>query len=309
MNSRTPLGAAAILALAAISAVPAAAQAPVVPVSGAQVLDGSWDGTINAESGLPKSWAGIQVRPRGRKVCFAVTCARHAFKLTTAGVRDGTKAARFEVRDGDNPFGDSERAETQMLPEAGQGAERWYTWSTLMTDAFRANGANGGSYLTITRWSNDKGGAAPVGFYVNQNQLTLQVNLQKSTKVFTRAARPWGVPLASVRNRWVDYAMHVKWSANGDGFIELFVDGVPQAMNWPFGGEGNNPATFGGVGATRLISKTMVPRAGKVQIKQGIVRATNLSGPTVIFHDAMRAYDAARPAPVTPLPPAPPVTP
>lgn len=305
MTSRTSLGTAVALAAVALSAVPAAGQAPVAPVSGTPVLDGSWDGAIDPENGLPGDWAGVQTKVRGGKLCFAVRCAKHAFKLVSVGARDGTKAGRFEVRDGDNPFGDSERSVTQMLPEAGPGADRWYTWSMLMDSKFRVNGATDGRYLTVTQWSNDKGGQPPIGFYVNRNTLTLQVNIQDSIKKSVRSARPWGVPLASVRNRWVDYAMHVKWSAGGDGFIELYVDGVPQTMNWPFGPENNDQVALGGVGGPRYTGRTIVPRAGKIAVKQGIVRATSLRGASVITHDAMRAYDASQPAAVAPLPPAP----
>lgn len=295
---------AATLGLAA--AVPAAAQtpAPAAPVTGNVIFDGSWDKAAQPRRGfLPKQWLGLQVKPK-RKVCFTLKCAGYSLKVVKNPVRDGSAAGRFDVRDGDVPFADgTERAEVQGKVTGQQGAIRWYTWSTYLPPNFRWQPANDDRWLALTQFAVGKG-SAPIAMTVHLGQLALQVNDQASPKRFVAVHRPWGSPIAGHLGRWTDFALFVKWSAGGDGQIQLWIDGVQQPMNWPFAPE--EAAPFGGVGAFAYTGRTLVPGGGASYIRQGIVRAKGYSGRTVVVHDATRAY-AATAAPVPPPTPAPPV--
>jgi Polysaccharide lyase len=295
-----------VLAGLAIAAVPAAAQAPAAPVTGRVIMDGTWDLKPQVRrGGLPAQWLGLQVKP-GRRICFALSCSRYALRLVKTPTRDGSRAARFEVRNGDNPFGDSERAEVQGRITGRAGNLRWYTWSTFLPRNFRFQGANDNRFLVLTQWAVERG-SAPIGIYVDRGHVTLAVIRQRNPRTVIDVHRPWGTPIQPLLGRWVDFALFVRWS-QGAGQVQLWVDGVQQTMNWPFGGEGSDPAVFGGVGATAFTGRTMVPGGGPTFVRQGILRAKALSGTTVVTHDALKVYAATGfpplPAPApAPLPP------
>jgi hypothetical protein len=217
-------------------------------------------------------------------------------------VRDGRRAARFEVRDRDNPFGDAERAEVQGAALGKAGSRRWYTWSTYFPPNFPFAQADDTRWLAVTQWAVDKG-SAPIAMTVYRGQLTLQVNEQASPRIFLDVHRPWGVPIAPLAGQWIDFAMFVQWNPGATGQIQLWVDGVQQQMNWPFGGV--DPNRFGGVGAGAFTGPTMVPGGGATYIRQGIVRAKSFTGRTVVVHDAL----TTRAATATPVPPPAPVPP
>jgi hypothetical protein len=289
-----------VAAPAAAGQTPPAPPAATAPVSGSVIMDGSWEGAIQPRRGeLPRQWLGLQVKP-GRTICFTLRCSRYALKLVGSPVRDGAKAGRFEVRDGDNPFGDAERAEVQAAPTGRAGTLRWYTWSTYLPPTFRWAGANNERDLILTQWAVARG-SAPVGIYVSKDLLTLQVNEQANPKRFLAVHRPWGTPIRPLIGRWVDFAMLVRWSASGSGQIQLWVDGVQQQMNYPFGDP--DPNRHGGVGAYAFAGRTLVPGGGPTYVRQGIARSARLSGRTVVMHDALKTYSTRTPVPVPPTPP------
>lgn len=282
-------------------AVAANAQGPVpaaVPVTGKLIDRGDWEGKpVPRRGGLPATWLGLQVKPAAA-ICFELRCARYALRVVKSPVRDGSRAARFEVRDGDNPFGDAERAEVQGAAVGKAGSLRWYTWSTYLPPGFRFQQASDARWLVLTQWAVEKG-SAPIAMTVHQGQLALQVSEQSSPKRFVAVHRPWAVPIEPLLGRWVDFAMFVKWTPGADGQIQLWIDGVQQQMNWPFGGV--DPARYGGVGGSAFTGSTLVRGGGPAYVRQGIVRAKAFSGRTVVVHDAMKAYAAT----ATPPPPAP----
>ena len=290
-------------------AVPALGQSPPPPtvgVTGAVIASGTWEGKVQPRrGGLPAAWLGLQVKP-ARKICFELRCARYSLRLVKSPVREGTRAARFEVRDGDNPFGDgTERAEVQGARNGKAGTMRWYTWSTYLQPGFPFQQANDARWLALTQWAVEKG-SPPIAMAVHGGQLVLQVNEQASPTRFRDVHRVWGTPIAPLLGRWVNFAMFVKWSPGADGQIQLMVNGVQQQMNWPFGG--TDPARFGGVGAFAFTGPTLVPGGGPTYVRQGIVRAKKFRGRTVVVHDALTTY-ATTTVPQPPAAPAPPAPP
>jgi hypothetical protein len=309
LDSLAPVRRSALLVLAALAAAstPALAQAPAAPVTGKVIMDGTWEGKLQPRRGnVPAQWLGLQVKP-GRRICFTISCASYAFRLVKTPVTEGKRAARFEVRNGDNPFGDAERAEVQGGITGRAGNLRWYTWSTYLPGNFRFEGADDTRFLLLTQWAVERG-SAPIGLYVDRGHLVIGVTEQANPRTVIAVHRPWGTPIQPLRGRWVHFAVFVRWS-QADGQIQLWVDGVQQTMNWPFGGEGADPATFGGVGAPAFTGRTLVPGGGPTYVRQGILRATSLSGRTVVTHDGLKVHAATTfppaPAPVLP-PPVPP---
>lgn len=290
---------------ACLAALPAVATAqtttdpattpPAAPVEGAVIFQGNWDGAPVAKTGgLPANWLGIQTKPAGKKkACFAVNCAGHTFKLVTDPFRDGTTAARFEVRDRDNPFGSDERVEVQGPTLGKQGANQWYSFSIYLPADFAARGANSlrGKDMLLTKWAVEKA-YPPVGIAVDRDTLTLQIHDQKAPGKLVDTLSPFGVPLANVRGRWVDFAMFVRWSKNGDGQIQLWMDGVQQPMNWPFAENASKAPAHGGSGSYAYTGRTLVPKGQAAYIKQGIFRSKSLSGRTVVVLDGMVARRA-----------------
>jgi hypothetical protein len=292
-----------------VAAAPAVAQTPppAAPVTGNVIFDGSWDRKAQPRRGfLPAQWLGLQTQPR-RTICFTLKCARYSLKVVKTPVRDGAAAGRFDVRDGDSPFKDrTERAEVQGKVTGAPGTSRWYVWSTYLPPNFRHGPANDDRWLAFTQWAVSRG-SAPVAMTVHLGHIALQINEQASPTRFLAVHRPWGSPIAGHLGRWTDFALFVRWSAGGDGQIQLWVDGVQQPMNWPFGGD--DPAPFGGIGSYAYTGRTLVPRGGATFIRQGIVRARAYSGRTVLVHDALKVHAATTapvpPPPVPPVPPAP----
>lgn len=306
---------------ACLAALPAVATAqtttdpattpPAAPVEGAVIFQGNWDGAAVAKTGgLPAQWLGIQTKPASRKkACFAVSCAGHTFRLVTDPLRDGTSAARFEVRDRDNPFGNDERVEVQGPSLGRQGANQWYTFSVYLPADFSGRGANSlrGKDMLITKWAVDKA-YPPVGIAIDRETLTLQIHDQKAPGRLVDTLSPFGVPVGGIRGRWVDFAMFVRWSKSGDGQIQLWMDGVQQQMNWPFAENASKAPSHGGVGSYAYTGRTLVPRGQAAYLKQGIYRSKSISGRSILFLDAMVARTATviptAPAPVPPAAPA-----
>lgn len=291
----------------AAPAAPAPASAlatrPGPPVTGPVIMNGSWDGRLEeARGGLPKHWVGLQSRPRGLSPCFKVSCASHTLRLVSRPRRDGRRAARFELRDRERPFGSDERVEVQSSGTGPIGSRRWYTWSVYLPANFTALGVDADRYMYLTQWAIPKG-AAPLALTVDRGHLALQVLQQSRPGRITHAYRPWGMPLEQARGRWVDFAMFVWWDTGLNGEIQLWVDGVQQTMNWPLGNDDGNPAVRGGLNTYRFVGPTTVSGAGPTYVKQGIARSPSISGTTVVVLDAMRVR-AARRTPVAPPKPA-----
>ena len=168
---RTAIISIALGALAVLGAGSASAKAPV---TGPVVMDGSWDLPRQGEHGLPAQWLGMQVKP-GKRICFSMDCAGYALRLVSAPVREGERAGRFEVRDGDSTFNVAERAEVQSKPTGRPGNIRWYTWFTYIPPGFPYRQAGEDRWLVFTQWAVTKG-AAPLSMTMYDGQVVLQVN-------------------------------------------------------------------------------------------------------------------------------------
>ena len=190
-----------------------------------------------------------------------------SIRVVTSPVREGRYAARFEVRRGDNPIGFGDRAQIQINTNEREGQVRWYSWSTRVARDFPRYDA----WQVLAQWHANADGSPPVGFFVEGDDLALEVH---------RTARPghvlsvvdiWRGPL--LRGRWRDIKMHVRWSGSDRrGWVELWIDGVRQRFD---------------DGSVRRRIRTMYPGIGNY-FTMGYYRQSGLAKTGVVYHDAFR---------------------
>ena len=139
--------------------LPAVAQTPALPYRDRPGHHGRRLGPPGGQvrrGGLPAQWLGLQVKP-AKNLCFTLSCTR----LRAQGRQEPRPrrhaAARFIVKDGDNPFGDAERAEVQGAITGRAGTIRWYTWLTYLPPGFRYAPADDDRWLAFTQFAVGKG--------------------------------------------------------------------------------------------------------------------------------------------------------
>lgn len=184
-----------------------------------------------------------------------------------APVRQGSYAARFEVRDGDLVAA-GERAEvlwgSSAIPTLREGEEHYIGWSTYFPADFP--NTNGHSLFMQTHPSGT--GFPPIEMRCDNGQIS----------IYVRGATPWATPLT--RGAWHDFVVRAHWSADaGVGFVELWHNGQKVLSN-------HRAATLEKPGFDSYL-------------KLGYYRPSQLAIPTgVVYHDAMRvgtSYDAVAP--------------
>ena len=222
------------------------------------------------EAGGTVQWAGCQSGHDG------------AIRVSSARVRQGRLAARFEVTDADaDGYGD--RVECQASTGEREGQTRTYRWSTFFPKSFPLSNAD--SWATFTQWHCDCSGSPMVGLFLQDRQIQLSLHRRDSENDYQSEMIPWGTSLSAVRGKWTDFRVRVRWSGSDRaGFVELWINGKRQSMNWPRGDD--RASQYGGVGAKRLSIRTLVPGYG-AYLKQGLYRNSSISGRAVLFHDGM----------------------
>jgi hypothetical protein len=186
----------------------------------------------------------------------AQVVAADRIQVVASPRRQGSFAARFEVRQGDDPINASgNRAELvwSKNPET-EGSERWYGWSTLWPEGYPSEK----TWQLFTQWHHSGCcGSPPMELYVNGETIYLRVNASQVV---------WSEPL--VRGKWHDFVMHVKWSSSASvGYVELWYDGKLAL-----------PKTYG---------KNLY--AGEVNtMKIGLYRNATIQPVGVLYHDGMR---------------------
>jgi len=282
----------ALRAALALAAVPAFAGTAVAQ-TGALDLPGNTVWAGDYETGSTSQWSGCQ------------RSGSHSINIQTSRVRQGNYAARYEVRDGDTPIDSNERSECQKSTGEKEGSDRWYSWSTYFDGSFPTSNASPSGWFTFSQWHGSAStGSPPVALYLENGRMVLKLHRQSSPTNYVGIITPWGKSFAEHVGRWTDFRMHIKWSGSDSiGLVELWVDGVPQRMNWPVGG---NAASFGGLNSYTLRARTLIPGYG-AYYKQGIYRNAGTSGTAVVYQDGFRITDGAG-GWTSPTPPPPPST-
>ncbi|RKG99622.1 carbohydrate-binding protein [Corallococcus carmarthensis] len=130
-------------------------------------------------------------------------------------VRDGNKALKVTVQQGDNPVNASgNRNELFRGTYEPEGSEYYYKWSTLFPQDFPSSPR----WQVFTQWHHDGCcGSPPLEFFVINDTMNMRVG-GSSGEVL------WQEPLH--RDQWNDFVMHVKWSPDPNvGFVELYYNG------------------------------------------------------------------------------------
>jgi hypothetical protein len=183
--------------------------------------------------------------------------AVHRLQTVDTPVREGRRALRVEVRQGDDPIGASgHRAELVHVDGAPDGSERVYAWSTLFPSTFpRAR-----TWQLFAQWHHTGlTGSPPVELFAYGDELRLRVGGERGRVLWRGPMRP---------GTWHDFALRVRWSADpGEGFVELF-----------HGGERVLPLT-------RVA--TRYPGQG-TYLKLGLYRDARVEETGVVFHDGVR---------------------
>lgn len=180
--------------------------------------------------------------------------AADRLQVVAAPVKQGTRALRVEVRQGDDPINASgNRAEVLWSPLEAEGNERWYAWSTLWPTGYPSSP----TWQLFAQWHHTGlTGSPPLELYVNGETMSLRVSA--STVV-------WSAKLQ--RGAWHDFLLHVKWSSDAKvGFVELWYDGQPAGA--------------------KTAAATLYPGQG-TYLKMGLYRNDTIMPTGVLYHDGL----------------------
>lgn len=230
------------------------------------------------ETGNADQWPNCQNVVIVSGPCSEFPNDTYSMRVEAAPVRQGRFAARFEVRQGDQPrgicCGDRAEVSGENATVTNEGDDRWYQWSTMFGEGFPA--AQGWS--VISQWHANAGGSPPLAFSAGPTNVAAgrwgivvvtYNDVDAEGPVFT----PWSAPV--VPGVWNDIKVHVKWStSDAVGFIEFWLNGVPQTFTAePCAGE------------TRCMVRTLMPGGNGAYFKQGYYRDPDITEPGVIYHD------------------------
>ena len=183
------------------------------------------------------------------------TCQCVPGRVQVVKLPTGPYAARFEVRQGDNPINSSgNRTEVVADQDAlrfKEGDERWFDWWTMFDSSFPADGG----WQIVTQWHLPTGGTQP----------TMTLDGRSNRVKFAAGGASWQAPLQ--RNRWYNFRVHALFSADkAKGYVELWVDGQPAIARTPVALLSGGPYNY---------------------LKQGYYRDDKIAGSGAVFHAGM----------------------
>jgi hypothetical protein len=140
--------------------------------------------------------------------------------------REGRHAARFELRDGDNPqWGGGERAEVARYDRGRvhEGDERWYEFSLRFDASFPAVD---GAYLIVMQWHGPYNASPPMSLEVRgAGTLVLTGHIPDAPEMVIGDI---------ARGEWVDYVVHATFSRSATtGWAEVYRNGVVAVPRHP----------------------------------------------------------------------------
>ena len=176
-------------------------------------------------------------------------------RIVDSPVREGSRAARFEIRDGDSVNG-SARAELAYMDDmASEGQERTYSWSTFLPSDYPIVD----KWQDIVQWKNEGTGTPPLQIGIRGDQIGLAGGPQVNYRW------PWKTTLE--RGKWLDFTVRIKWSSNAQvGWVEAWYEGQKVLERYPMA--------------------TLYPGLENY-FKLGLYRDSSISQTGVVFHDAV----------------------
>jgi len=176
----------------------------------------------------------------------------------TADPFEGTRSARFEVRDGDEePDTGSERSEVSG-PTFDRGEDLYIRDAILISP----QSTYAGPWQIIQQLhEEDWGGSPGMAVFLNSKG-SLKIGAGDDSPTF------WTSPRLK-KDYWYDLVYHVKLSRNPRvGFVEVWLNGVQQRL---------------GNGEIRAYGKTI--QTAEAYLKAGIYRARSSHGTSIVEHD------------------------
>lgn len=171
-------------------------------------------------------------------------------------IRQGKFAAKFIVRQGDNPISASgNRNELVADTNEATGSEFYYKWNTL----FPSNYPIVNKWQVFVQWHQKTGGGSPpLEFYVLGSQLRLRVGGLNGKVV-------WTAPID--KGHWHDFVLHVKWSPSASvGFVEMYHNGKLEVPKQYIATQYSNDINY---------------------LKMGLYRDATITQEGVVYHDGM----------------------
>jgi hypothetical protein len=172
--------------------------------------------TGDFETGDFSQWTQCQNRSFSDR-CAGYGGSFYGARVVDQGARQGKYAARFEVRNGDDPsWGGGERSEIAAYgaAEVHEGDERWYQFSLKFAQDFPDVTGN---FFIVMQWHAGHG-QPPMALEVSRDgDLLLKNNhTDNETRVIGKIER----------GKWVDYVLHVKFARKKqDGWAEVYQNG------------------------------------------------------------------------------------
>ena len=147
-------------------------------------------------------------------------------------VRSGETSMRFEVRSGDcggwfdwdDCSTDRERKELRQGDNINVG-ERWYAWSIYLPEDFPSIWP---AKLMMGQF-HVKGSYLPAFVFVDE----MRHYRPKHNRGVMRERK--AITIDSMRGRWTDILVHVKWTLRQDGFFRVYVNGDTRPAYYSFG--------------------------------------------------------------------------
>ena len=249
------------------SAAPAPLESPPAGAPGARPPSGTvlWNGDF--ETGDLRQYKFVQGVAADRITLAAAPFGRGRF---------ATKLTAFDT---DTEITENPRAQLMSAAQHFPGQDQFIGWSTYFPADFPAIQGPGAFFVFFQFHGKPWSGSPPLGWAVaTDGRIELRRNQQYGYD------RVWSTPL--VKARWVSFVARVKWSKDeSEGFVELWVDGVPQ--------------TFSN-GQRRLSTQTVMDdqNGGLMTIPTNYRRKGIVPGSVTIYQDEVKlgtTYDAVAP--------------
>lgn len=141
------------------------------------------------------------------------TSTSYGITQSTGTVFAGSKAGRFEIRDGDPEASGGTRSEV-LFPEQSN-LNRWYAFSVYFPSAqYKYDSED----ELIAQWHQGGGTTQSLCIRVGKDKWLLRVKPTTSTTQYIELG-------ALPKDKWTSVVMHVKHSSGSDGLIEMWING------------------------------------------------------------------------------------
>lgn len=139
--------------------------------------------------------------------------------IVTSPVRAGKHAARTLLRASDPEVNGGQRAEFsdgKRMTRIEMEKEYWYGLSIFLPEEFVAPTKTN---AVLFQWHTQQGGPSPVlAIRVHNGEWLVTSNATEKKRVLAR--------MPFEKERWTDWVVHVRWSAESKGFWTIWKDGV-----------------------------------------------------------------------------------